>query len=158
MMTAGKAGAGGFTLIELLVTLAVAVILATVAVPGFQNMMARNQMAADVNAMLNGLNYARSEAIKRRNNVSLIVGSGGVSWVVQVKEEGGAPLREIVSSNSRVSLGESKDFSVVFNALGKMASAGDCVGGCGITLSSGDRCREIGVNSLGRVRVEECGE
>mgnify|MGYP001351301199 CR=1 len=147
----------GFTLIELLVTLAVAVILATVAVPGFQGMMARNQMATDVNSMLAGLNYARSESIKRRENVSLVVVSGGAGWVVRVRDLDEQTLREIKSSNSKVSLGLSSDYSVVFSALGRMAANGNnCSGGCDISLSSGGQCREVVVSSLGRVGSREC--
>jgi type IV fimbrial biogenesis protein FimT len=55
----------GFTLIELLVTIAVAVILLLIGVPSFQQIIANNRMAADVNSLVTALNLARSEAIKR---------------------------------------------------------------------------------------------
>ncbi|RUA22883.1 prepilin-type N-terminal cleavage/methylation domain-containing protein [Billgrantia gudaonensis] len=56
----------GFTLIELLVTIAVIVIMATIAIPGFQRMMATNRLNSGYNEILSGLYLARSEAIKRR--------------------------------------------------------------------------------------------
>lgn len=146
----------GFTLIELMITLAVAIILAAVAVPGFQGMMARSQMATDVNSILAGLNYARSESIKRRENVSLVVVSGGAGWVVRVRNDG-QDLREITSSNSKISLGLIDGYSVAFNALGKMAENGNsCLGGCNISISSGAQCREVVVHPLGRVGSGEC--
>ena len=42
----------GFTLVELLVTLVVMVIMATVAVPGFQNLIATSRLTADHNVLL----------------------------------------------------------------------------------------------------------
>jgi type IV fimbrial biogenesis protein FimT len=52
-------------MIELLVTLAVAAILATIAVPNFQNFMTTNRVVSLTNELVAALNYARSEAIKR---------------------------------------------------------------------------------------------
>jgi len=60
----------GFTLIELLVTIAVAVILLLIGVPSFQQIIANNRMAADVNSLVTALNLARSEAIKRGVSVT----------------------------------------------------------------------------------------
>lgn len=78
----------GFTLIELLVTIAVMVIIATIAVPGFQNMMISNRLASDYNEVLTGLNLARSEAIKRRETVDFIVVNGSVSgYQIKVGEK-----------------------------------------------------------------------
>lgn len=61
----------GFTLVELLVTLAVAVILVTLAAPSFQTMIDNNRRSAQVNEFVADLSYARSEALKRGNNVVL---------------------------------------------------------------------------------------
>lgn len=61
----------GFTLIELMVTLAVAVVLLTVGVPGFKSMIERNKNAAAVNGFISSMTYARSEAVKRGAYVSV---------------------------------------------------------------------------------------
>ncbi len=62
---------GGFTLIELLVTISIAVILMTVAVPGFQDFFRNNRLASQSNDLLASLALARSEAIRRGTRVTL---------------------------------------------------------------------------------------
>ncbi len=61
----------GVTLIELLVTLSIAVILMTIAVPGFQDFFRRNRVEAATSDIVAALNYARSEAIRRGVRVSV---------------------------------------------------------------------------------------
>src|ERR1700678_2054194 len=55
----------GFTLIELLVTVTVAGILASIAVPAFNNFVLNDRQVGQLNSLASSLNYARSEAIKR---------------------------------------------------------------------------------------------
>lgn len=142
--------ARGFTLIELLVTLAVAVILATVAVPGFQRMMAVSRMAADYNEVLSGLNYARSEAIKRREEVTFDV-TATSPWAYQVTVKGITDPIRIRSGRDGTTEFDDENFSVTFNALGKRESCGS---GCSFSLtttSSYAENRTLNVNVLGRV-------
>jgi len=138
----------GFTLIELLITLAVAVILATVAVPGFQRMMAVNRMAADYNELIAGLNYARSEAIKRRSDVTFEVVDDS-PWAYEVIFDGDV-LRVRSGRDGRTDLDD--EFSVIFNSLGR--PIGGCSSGCSVTLGSnmtGATDRVIAITSMGRV-------
>lgn len=55
----------GVTLIELLVTLAILAIVATFAVPGFQRLILSVRVDAEVNNVLNVIQLARGEAVKR---------------------------------------------------------------------------------------------
>lgn len=64
-----KRSARGFTLIELMVTLAVLAILATVGIPAFQQLAAENRVSSQANATQAALQFARSEALKRRCDV-----------------------------------------------------------------------------------------
>jgi type IV fimbrial biogenesis protein FimT len=61
----------GFSLIELITTLAVAAIILTVGVPGFQTMVQNNRMTTDLNRLVTDLNLARMEAIKRGEDVTI---------------------------------------------------------------------------------------
>jgi len=55
----------GFTLIELMMTLMVAAILMAIAIPGFRNMLLSQRLSTAANSMVNTINTARMEAIKR---------------------------------------------------------------------------------------------
>jgi type IV fimbrial biogenesis protein FimT len=66
----------GMTLVELMVTLAVAAILVSAALPSLSDMAANNRLTALNNQLVSSLNYARSEAIKRRYEVGMCVRNG----------------------------------------------------------------------------------
>lgn len=77
-MIAGKTSTrSGFTLIELMVTLGVALILMTIAVPTFRDLVIRNRLTVYTNDLIGAINYARSEAIKRGQSVTLCKSSSG---------------------------------------------------------------------------------
>lgn len=61
----------GFTLVELMITLAVAVILVTVAIPSFRDTLARNELITTTNAWVGAIAAARAEAVKRNQSVAL---------------------------------------------------------------------------------------
>ena len=61
----------GFTLIELMVTLAVAVILMAIGVPGMQSLMEGSRVRAATNSMLSDLLYARAQAVNLGLQVTL---------------------------------------------------------------------------------------
>jgi len=61
----------GLTLIEAMITLAIAAILLTWAVPSLQDFITRNRMSTEVNNFVAALYVARSESVKRLQNISL---------------------------------------------------------------------------------------
>jgi len=61
----------GFTLVETVITLAVAAILVTIAVPSMRDFVARNRMTTELNTLVASMYLARSEAVKRLQNVKV---------------------------------------------------------------------------------------
>lgn len=59
----------GFTIVELLIVMAIAVILITIGMPSFQNMVKDKRMATTVDTLLTDLEIAKSEAMTRNHAV-----------------------------------------------------------------------------------------
>jgi len=66
-----------FSLHEALVTLAVVSTVTTIAVPSFLQIVSSQRMTGAVNTLVTALNLARSEAIKRNENVTLCPSGDG---------------------------------------------------------------------------------
>ncbi|WP_345778718.1 GspH/FimT family pseudopilin [Stenotrophomonas sp. Y6] len=73
-----SAGAG-FTLIELMVTVAVLAIIAAIAVPAMQGLVAANRLSAASTELVTALQLARSEAIRRNAAVTVCGSDNGTS-------------------------------------------------------------------------------
>ncbi len=70
----------GLTLIELLVTLAILAILMTLALPSFRDFFSSNRIAAATSDFVTSLNLARSEAIRRGAQVTMLSTNGSGDW------------------------------------------------------------------------------
>lgn len=142
----------GFTLIELLITMAIAAILATVAAPSFSGFLARQQLASDANAVLSGLNYARSQAITQRIEVNFEIEQDGDRWRFSVEpEDDNEALARARNGIGNGSIQLEANVTVKFEELGKAESCGSS--DCKIRLDHPrlDDCRVILVNEVGRV-------
>lgn len=69
--------AEGFTIIEIMVGVVVLGIVLSVAVPNFTRFIQTNNLIAEANSMLSGLNLARSEAIKQNTSTLFCHSSDG---------------------------------------------------------------------------------
>ena len=94
-----KTRQSGFSLVELMVTLAIVVVLTVLAVPSFQSMLLGRRVAAAADTLASDFRFARSEAIKRTNRVTICASSNGTSctgtgglwkdgWIIFVDENG----------------------------------------------------------------------
>jgi type IV fimbrial biogenesis protein FimT len=89
----GLAGDSGFTLIEMLTVTAVIAILLAIGVPSFKFVTASNRSSAEINGLLGDMQFARAEAIREgqwvtvcaSNNQTSCAGAGtnwNIGWIV----------------------------------------------------------------------------
>ncbi|MGB6309567.1 MAG: GspH/FimT family pseudopilin [Steroidobacteraceae bacterium] len=69
----------GFTLMEILMTIAIAAIVAMIGIPSFRYVTNANRISSEVNGLLGDLQFARSEAIKEGQNVTVCISTSGTS-------------------------------------------------------------------------------
>jgi type IV fimbrial biogenesis protein FimT len=123
----------GFSLLEMLTTMGIVVILAAVAVPGFDTMMKNNRRQQAVDNFWHAIFLARSEAIKRNSVVVLCKSSNGTQcnnnpgnwadgWIVfdnldrdePAQVDDGEPVLRIYNATEQVSVtydGERQTFA-----------------------------------------------
>jgi len=76
----------GFTMLELVVVMSIVAILMAIAIPSYRYVTNGNRIAAEINGLLGDLQYARGEAIKEGQTVTVCVSSngsactGGTNW------------------------------------------------------------------------------
>jgi type IV fimbrial biogenesis protein FimT len=76
----------GFTLLELIITVALVSIVTAIAIPSMRTFGQNDRLTTSINVMIGHLAYARSEAVKRSQQVSLCVSNdattctGGNNW------------------------------------------------------------------------------
>jgi len=117
----------GFTIIELIVTLAMVAILAGFAVPALQDLISNNRSTAQANSFLTALTLARSEAIKRRESVSVVAAddsSGTNEWGPgwEIQDSAGNPIR-VFEATTGSTLDSQDDVSSVSFDLNGMATS-----------------------------------
>ncbi len=76
----------GFTLLELLITVALVAIVMAIGIPSMTTFIQNDRLTTQINTLVGHLSYARSEAVKRSQQVAVCVSSngtactGGVNW------------------------------------------------------------------------------
>lgn len=124
---AGRRRAAGFTLVELLVTLVIAGVVLTIAVPATTAFLAEQSAAGVADELAGTFRFARTEAIKRSQAVTVCASDDGetcgndwkAGWVVTV---GGTVVRAQNALSSLDSASADED-EVTFASNG-LATAG----------------------------------
>lgn len=122
--------ARGFTLIELAITLAVAGILLTYGMPVFTAWINNTKIRTSAEAILNGLQLARGEAVRSNLRVQFVLGDAGgaSSWTVSSIGTGNA-LTQVQqrppegSGGIVVGVTPSTATAVTFDGLGRPLAA-----------------------------------
>jgi type IV fimbrial biogenesis protein FimT len=147
----------GFSLIELCIGLAVLAILISFAVPGMRTWLQNSQLRSTAESIQNGLQLARSEAVRR--NVFVTFNLSGVGWTVNA-----AGVTQPVQTGTTETAGKSQvaatQTAVQFSGVGRVtppadttfditnSSAGTCVAAGGPV-----RCLRVTVSAGGQIRM-----
>ncbi len=83
MSTGLKSRSAGFTLVELMIGIVLLALLSAIAMPSYNAWMQNTQIRATSESILNGLQRARAEAVKRNISVEFVLGANS-AWIVQV--------------------------------------------------------------------------
>lgn len=160
--------ANGFTLIELMVTIAILAILMTVAVPSFVEFTRNNRVTSQTNDLVTAFNYARSEASRRSQPVSLSASGAdfNAGWCVHTGAGCGNPNAVLRSSEQLIDTTVTTIpvfLNVTFDRFGRKdlpqnpADPDNAVRiqlrPLGCAPGSVDRAREILLNANGRLAV-----
>lgn len=73
---------GGFTLVELLVVVVIVALGATLAAPSATDMIANRRVQAAAQSILDGLNTARAEAVRRNTPVRFAMNADSRGWTI----------------------------------------------------------------------------
>ncbi|MFO7787300.1 MAG: GspH/FimT family protein [Halospina sp.] len=145
--SASRCVQGGFTLVELMIVIALLAVIAAVAVPGFQTLVENNQVTSTTNRLVGALNFARSEALREGQQVTLQPVNGDWGEGIEVVM-GGDALRRFESSQTRMAISGN---AVTFRGNG-LATNSETLRLCG---DSGGSDRRIDISRGGQVTTTE---
>lgn len=149
-----------FSLVELLVVLAILAIAASVAAPGFSQLMRQQEVRAAADELYSLLSFARAEAVTRGRTLS-VSAPGADAWAESLRviaSPVGAVIRE--TAGMRHVQARSGVLSIAFSPDGRQgwsweAGQASCIGICSIQLAS--ECRHVRVLGNGTVVAPQRG-
>jgi type IV fimbrial biogenesis protein FimT len=122
----------GFTLIEVMITLAIVGIVLMLGLPGITEWMQNSQIRTATESLQNGLQTARTEAVRRNTHVEFVLdnpgNTGGTGWTVRTVNPAAVVQSVPDGVGSRnVVLTPTPDASntVTFNGFGRMTANAD---------------------------------
>lgn len=162
----------GFTLIELLIVIAIAGVAIALGVPMLGNFARDSRLTTATNGMVLALNYARSEAVKRSDTVSMCPSTdqascaGGTDWSIGwIVWEDASDDRSVDAGETILRVGDAIDGSISIDTAGATALTFDSDGSLSTPNSAtftvepsnctGTEKRTINVNLSGRPRASE---
>ncbi len=109
----------GFSLIELMAAVAILGIVVSFALPSFQNTIKNNCLTTGTNTLVTNLQLARSEAAKRRQDISVIAKGGDWSDGWTVEDPASTVLSDVTLTCTATTITEqSGDTAVVYKSTG----------------------------------------
>jgi len=158
-----RPAARGFTLIELMIAIALLAFLLLIAYPSFVTMLANLRVRSVADAVLSGLQFARSEALKRNSDITFSFdptsGVGG-GWQVKLADGTILQTRSAAEGGAVEALMSGGNADIVFNNLGQRSAppSPPAVIDIDITNPAVDACEPTGSIRCLRVTVALGGE
>lgn len=151
--------ARGFTLIEVLIVIAIMGILASIAVPAFRDMITAQKVRGTANDLYAALLYARSEAMKRNGQVSVVRPAGGWAdgWTVQFTSGGLTLQSQAVDSTSITVQAVGNPASVIFGGNGRPLAASSGASFRVYATGVAARCITLNLSGMADVKVDSDG-
>lgn len=169
----------GFSLIELMVVIAIAAILATLAVPSFQGMIASSNLTSTTNDLVAAFARARSDAVRRGKRVTVCMSADGAQcttsgswsqgWIMfndndhsdaNANVKTGETITAVAAalSNQLVITGSMPYVSYSADGQAKLMNGGSGAGTLRIcstssALTNDTRARDLVINFAGRVNI-----
>ncbi len=148
----------GFTLTELMITVAIIGILASLAVPSFQDMIERNRLKEAVEGLKSDLMFARTEAIKRSQNVVISRSPGDAGeWCYGLNVAANCDCNTANACVIKTVLGSQFSSIINMNAAATNNSTFDfrrgTIGANGVTFSTSHYAARVIFSDTGRIRI-----
>jgi type IV fimbrial biogenesis protein FimT len=149
-----RAGQRGFTLIEMMIAVAVLAVILSLGVPSFQTFMAHTRLRTTAEAILNGVQLARAEAVRRNTEVRFDLASD-LGWSV-VAAGTTLQARSAAEGSKGITLDvrPTAASAVTFNGMGRVAANNPA--GASLTrivVSGGTKSRRIDIATGGLIRI-----
>jgi type IV fimbrial biogenesis protein FimT len=118
----------GFTVIEILVTVALIAILTVMAIPVFQHWVQNAQIRNGAEGILNGLQQARTEAVRRNAKIEFVL-VNQTGWTIALASAPNNPLTSRDpgegSSNASTAFTPTDSHRVTFTGMGWVTTNGN---------------------------------
>jgi len=160
----------GFTLLELLITVAIISIVMAIAVPSMTTFTQNDRLTTNINTLIGHLAYARSEAVKRSQQVSICSSNNATTctggnwqdgWIVYIDADGDNSFtageevlraQQALEGANTLTTAIGTQLTYDYRGFVNAASVGSfqlCDG------RSGPHGKTIRISTTGRVRIED---